>query len=148
MVSARISRAKASSTGGKSRFETGSAIDGGGKTGSGSAGGEGAPGLVTVASGCAGLGVADGVGQPCGLSEVHTESGMNMGFGAGFGGGAEITNDSRVNDAMGQQLRTWYGLSVYLPMAHRIVGTCAGRGPLLIVPAAPPSKDPRLRHGE
>ena len=61
MVSERISRAKASSIGRKSRFETGSVTDGGTKTGSGgSAGGEIASGLVTVATGCAGIGVAQG----------------------------------------------------------------------------------------
>ena len=52
---------KASSTGRKSRFETGSVTDGGTKTGRGSAGGKGAAGFVTVVTGCAGIRVADGV---------------------------------------------------------------------------------------
>ena len=61
MVSDRISRAKASSTGRKSMFETGSVTDGSTKAGSGSAGGKGAAGFATVSTGCAGIGVADRV---------------------------------------------------------------------------------------
>ena len=63
MVSDRSSRAKASSTGRKSRFETGSVTGTAGPTawGSGAGGGKGASGLVTVATGCAGVGAADGV---------------------------------------------------------------------------------------
>ena len=52
---------KASSTGRKSRFETGSVTAGGTKAGRGSAGGKGAAGFVTVVTGCAGIRVADGV---------------------------------------------------------------------------------------
>ena len=66
IVSDRNSRAKASSTGRKSRFETGSvtgSVTGtAGLTawGSGSGGGGSASELVTVATGCAGIGVAQG----------------------------------------------------------------------------------------
>ena len=93
--------------------------DGGTKAGSGSAGGKGASGFVTVATGGAGIGVADGEASTTQTPEVPTESGMHTrygarfgarfgarygaGFGArygaGFGDGAEFTNDSRVNDA-------------------------------------------------
>ena len=61
MLSARSSRAKASSTGGKSRFETGSVTAGETAWGSGACGGKGASVLVTVATGCARIGVADGL---------------------------------------------------------------------------------------
>ena len=61
MVSDRSSRAKASSTGGKSRFDTGSAAAGATAWGSGSGDGGSASVLVTVATGCAGIGVAEGV---------------------------------------------------------------------------------------
>ena len=62
MVSDRSSRAKASSTGRKPRFETGSVTGTAGATawGSGSGGGGSASEIVTVATGCAGVGVAQG----------------------------------------------------------------------------------------
>ena len=75
--------------------------------------------LVAVATGCAGIGVADGVASTMRTPRGPTESGMNIGFRAGFeagfgagfragfeagfGDGAEFTNDSRVNDAMRHQ---------------------------------------------
>ena len=66
MLSDRSSRAKASCTGRKSRFETGSVtgtVTGTARAtvwGSGSGGGGSASELVTVATGCAGVGVAQG----------------------------------------------------------------------------------------
>ena len=49
---------------------------------------------------------------------------------------------------MRHQFMTWPAISVLLELAHRIVGTCACHGSGLVVPAAPPSKDARVRHGE
>ena len=83
MVSDRNSRAKASSTGRKSRFETGSVTDGGTKTGSGTAGGEGAPVFATVANGDTGIGVAHGEG-----STMRTPRGLHgIGHGHSIRGG-------------------------------------------------------------
>ena len=61
--------------------------DGGTKAGSGSAGGKGAAGFVTVATGCAGIGVADGVASTmwtlrgrCGIGHAHSIRGWIRGW--------------------------------------------------------------------
>ena len=73
MLSARISRAKASSTGRKPRFETGSVTDGGSKTGSGAGPRASSSGLMS--------GTTASVGASKGFASVMLDSQESFGYG-------------------------------------------------------------------